>query len=580
MALAAVAFGALVLSACADQPSSSPTGPQFQPSFNRASAQDIRAAIAAQERHTAALMHIPGVVGTAVGFRQDGVPVVKIYLAQPNVGGLPTVLDDVPTVVEVTGQFVAFSNPTLRARPAPLGFSVGHPSITAGTIGARVIDGSGNLYVLSNNHVLANSNGASIGDATLQPGPYDGGTSADQIGTLSAFKTIDFTGGNNTIDAAIAISSSANLGSATPTDDGYGQPSASIFGDANSDGTFDDKTALLNVAVQKFGRTTKLTHGTITGINATVSICYEVVFIFCTKSANFVDQLIIEPGTFSGGGDSGSLIVSDNSNKQPIGLLFAGSSTQTIANRIDLVLNYFGVHVDDGSSSPPPAATDVATNSVNAPASVTVGDVVNVSVIVQNVGNQAVGSTFDVVLKDSTANVVIGTQSVAGLGVGSSATRTFSWNTAGATPGTHFLIGRHTLTDDVLTNNAKVTSSVVNTTSSAIHIGDLDGTASNGQSTWSAQVEITVHDASHNPLNGATVVGTWNVSGLNSDTCTSGDLGGNGTCIVLFPSLKKGTKSVTFTVTSVTMSGKTYAAASNHDPDGSSNGTSIQVKRP
>jgi hypothetical protein len=217
---------------------------------------------------------------------------------------------------------------------------------------------------------------------------------------------------------------------------------------------------------------------------------------------------------------------------------------------------------------------------VNAPASVTVGDVVNVSVIVQNVGNQAVGSTFDVVLKDSTANVVIGTQSVAGLGVGSSATRTFSWNTAGATPETHFLIGRHTLTDDVLTNNAKVTSSVVNTTSSAIHIGDLDGTASNGQSTWSAQVEITVHDASHNPLNGATVVGTWNVSGLNSDTCTSGDLGGNGTCIVLFPSLKKGTKSVTFTVTSVTMSGKTYAAASNHDPDGSSNGTSIQVKRP
>jgi hypothetical protein len=580
-ALVLLVLGALLISACTDQPPNSPTGPSFQPSFNRATAQDIRAAIAAQEHHTAALMHIPGVVGTAVGFLPSGAAAVKIFLAQPNVGGLPSVLDDIPTVVEVTGQFVAFSTPTLRARPAPLGYSVGHPDITAGTIGARVINSSGNLFVLSNNHVLANSNDASLGDPTLQPGPYDGGTSADQIGTLSAFKPIDFSSsGSNTIDAAIAASDALNVGSATPTDDGYGQPSSAIFGDANSDGTFDDKTALLNVNVEKFGRTTKLTHGRITGINGTVSICYEVVFIFCTKSANFVDQLIIEPGTFSGGGDSGSLIVSDDSNKQPVALLFAGSSTQTIANRIDLVLGYFGVRIDDGLSAPPTPLTDVATTSVTAPASVTVGDVVNVSVTVQNVGNQPVGSSFDVVLKDSTANVVIGTQSVAGLAVGASATRTFSWNTTGASPGAHFLIGRHTLSDDVSTNNGKATSSTVNTASSAIHVGDLDGSSSNGGGTWSATVEITVHDASHNPLNGATVVGNWSPSGLNSNTCTTGDLGGNGTCIVLFPSLKKGTKTAAFTVTSVTMSGKTYSQASNHDVDGSSNGTTVQVKRP
>ncbi|PYP41294.1 MAG: hypothetical protein DMD43_06855 [Gemmatimonadetes bacterium] len=75
-------------------------------------------------------------------------------------------------------------------------------------------------------------------------------------------------------------------------------------------------------------------------------------------------------------------------------------------------------------------------------------------------------------------------------------------------------------------------------------------------------------------------MGTWSRSGLNSDTCTSGDLGGNGTCIVLFPNLKRSVKSVSFTVASVTMAGKTYVAASNHDPDGDSNGTTIKVSRP
>jgi hypothetical protein len=113
-----------------------------------------------------------------------------------------------------------------------------------------------------------------------------------------------------------------------------------------------------------------------------------------------------------------------------------------------------------------------------------------------------------------------------------------------------------------------------------MHIGDLDGSASSSGSTWSATVEITVHDSNHAPLNGATVVGNWSVSGLNANTCTTGDLGGNGTCIVLFPSLKKGTKSVSFTVTSVSLSGIVYSVASNHDVDGSSNGTTVTVKKP
>src|SRR5207247_8346495 len=137
------------------------------------------------------------------------------------------------------------------------------------------------------------------------PGPYDGGTApADQIGTLTAFNTIDFSGGDNTIDAAIARSTTSNLGNATPTDDGYGAPSATIFGDANSDHVFDDVATLLGLNVEKYGRTTKLTHGQITGINATVTVCYVVFLCFCIKAAWFVDLLGLETVHIFGGSDT------------------------------------------------------------------------------------------------------------------------------------------------------------------------------------------------------------------------------------------------------------------------------------
>jgi hypothetical protein len=102
-----------------------------------------------------------------------------------------------------------------------LGYSVGHPAITAGTIGARVRDALGRVYILSNNHVLANSNGASIGDPGIPARAVRRGTSADQIATLTEFQTISFAAnGSNTMDAAIALSSTDLLDNAVPSDDG------------------------------------------------------------------------------------------------------------------------------------------------------------------------------------------------------------------------------------------------------------------------------------------------------------------------------------------------------------------------
>jgi hypothetical protein len=589
LSLVTLGLSTMLWHGCSDQP----TDPLEVPLLSQAGAQDdaaIRRAITIQERHTERLLALPNVVGTAVGLNPAGRPVVQIFVTAPNTANVPDALEGIPVQRKVTEMFVAGSNPTTRQRPAPLGYSVGHPAITAGTIGARVKNAAGDVFILSNNHVLANANDANLGDPIYQPGPYDGGTAADQIATLSAYQALDFSAnGANTMDAAIAQSNAAQLGNSTPTDDGYGAPSSDIFGDANADGWFDNVTALLGLDVQKYGRTTELTAGQITGINASVEVCYEVLYIFCLKSAIFVDQIIIEPGQFSGGGDSGSLIVTADGVKNPVALLFAGSSTETIANRIDRVLLQFGVSIDGEQSEPPPPpdpVTDVAVTAVVAPATITQGSTTDVAVTVQNVGNQDVATAFDLTLQDETDGVTIGSETVGGLVAGAETTITFAWNTTGASFGTHTLMASHDLATRIpdeadATNDKRSTTSTVTDPAALdnIHIGDLDGIAGSNRRRWSATVEITVHDANHNPINGATVTGVWDPAGLASDECTTGELGGNGTCIMLYPSIPKKQSTVTFTVTSVTMAGKTYDAVANHDPDGDSNGITITVNR-
>jgi len=247
-------------------------------------------------------------------------------------------------------------------RPVPIGISTGHPSITAGTIGARVKDTDGpHVYALSNNHVYALQNDAAIGDSALQPGPIDGGTYPDdEIGTLWDFEPIEFFSPfsppknipENTMDAAIALSSTDLLGNVT-LPDGYGIPGVMPV------------EATIDLPVQKYGRTTGLTHGTVSAINVTVDVCYEAIGTFCLKQARFVNQLMITPGSFSDGGDSGSLIVTDDDNKNPVGLLFAGSTTFTVANPIIPVLQRFNVSVDSGlnTNDPPVANDDSATTN-------------------------------------------------------------------------------------------------------------------------------------------------------------------------------------------------------------------------
>ena len=508
--------------ACTDHVADSTTGPVAAAPDTPVAVSNLLNAVAALRRHSDALLASPGIVGTAVTHLPDGRSAVLLLLERSDVAGLPQAVDGVPVTTRVTGRIMAFSDPTKRARPAPPGFSVGHPAITAGTIGARVRDALGRVYILSNNHVLANSNNATLGDPEYQPGPYDGGTIADQIATLTDFQTITFgSSGSNTIDAAIALSTPTVLDNATPTDDAYGMPNATIFDDTNHDGQFDDPNALLGLNVQKYGRTTKLTHGQITGINATITVCYEVSGFDCIKSARYVDQLIISPSTFSGGGDSGSLIVTDDGNLNPVGLLFAGSSTVTIANRIDLVLARFGVTIDGSAPPPPGPLTDLAVTALGTPTTATQGTPATVTVTIKNFGNQDVSSPFDVSLQDTTDHVTVATQSVAALTAGSGTTLTFTWTPASA--GDHVLMASQSLADDKPTNDRRYATVTVNPPLTDVAVTSMTGgsvivghsinvtvTVGNvGNQNVTSPIDVTLRDTT-----GGTTIGTQTVSGL------------------------------------------------------------------
>ncbi len=213
---------------------------------------------------------------------------------------------------------------TARMRPAPAGISVAHTAVTAGTLGAWVIDNTDRTdCLLSNNHVIANQNAAAIGDAIVQPGPFDGGaTPADDLATLKRFATIAPTG--NTVDCAIGeVINPADvddrvINDIIPTASGDHPAVGLLFaGSCNRTimNPIDDVLAALDISfpnanatvfpeigtdVEKVGRTTEYTTSTVTEIDLTVTIQYDF------GPATFDMQ--IATMWMSAGGDSGSVV--------------------------------------------------------------------------------------------------------------------------------------------------------------------------------------------------------------------------------------------------------------------------------
>lgn len=234
--------------------------------------------------------------------------------------------NDVPTrVVPTTGFRPA---PTTRRRPAPGGVSVSlsYHHRAAGTSSCLVDDAAGDRYLLSNNHVIADTNAAPIGSRIVQPGTLDGGvTPRDDIALLAAFRPIDFAGVNH-IDAAIGAL--PDPAAADPAILGLGVPASP------------PAPAAVGQSVRKHGRTTALTTGTVVDASFDGFVDYGPAGL-----AWFEDQIVVAArnAPFSQPGDSGSLVVDDAGH--PVALLFAGDDVHTLANPIHLVLAAFGVTV-------------------------------------------------------------------------------------------------------------------------------------------------------------------------------------------------------------------------------------------
>lgn len=313
-----------------------------------------------------ALLEQPNVVGLGVGYKiEDGeqtdtLSIITLVEKKKPVAALvageliPPQIKGVRTDVQEVGYLRPLQSRKDKWRPAPGGVSIGHYKITAGTFGTVVTEkGTGIHLILSNNHVLANSNDAKLGDRIYQPGPADGGTPADGIGSLYNFVPIDFGEEpgtdcpfaeyylrfGNWLASLIGSSHRINAKRIRPQSINYVDAALAL---PNSQDDIENRIIdvgviegyedpVLRMAIAKSGRTTEFTVGNITMVHATVQIDYGN-----GKVGTFEDQII--SGYMSAGGDSGSLMYSYEARKA-VGLLFAGSSKVTIYNPIKRVLD-------------------------------------------------------------------------------------------------------------------------------------------------------------------------------------------------------------------------------------------------
>ena len=242
---------------------------------------------------------------------------------------IPSSLSGVETDVVEVGNIVALR--TGVHRPAPGGVSIGHPKVTAGTLG-MIVKRNGVRYILSNNHVLANTNNAQVGDKTWQPGRADGGTAESSIGSLLEFVSIAFSEGSTCGVANFVVSiEPVNL-----VDCAISKPiSEDIVSDEILEIGVPNEFDVVGIGdvVKKSGRTTGLTYGTVIAVNAESDVNYG------EGIAHFEEQIIAT--AIAEGGDSGSAVL--NESNDVVGLLFAGSDQVTIINDIFNIIDLLGL---------------------------------------------------------------------------------------------------------------------------------------------------------------------------------------------------------------------------------------------
>jgi hypothetical protein len=310
------------------------------------------AATGAMSMASAQNLDSPGVLGVGIstGGSTGGIPgqpALVVYVENEGqqeqvrreivdvIGVRAAASEDLPIEIEVTGEIEAYTSNRSRFRPAPAGVSVGHYRITAGTIGGWARGNgsrSNRLLMVSNNHVLANSNQGRFGDSVIQPGAADHGANPrDRIAILERYVPINFTrGAINYVDCATGWCWPSMIRS--QRDHVYHSGTRPYFFKVGRSIV----QPRVNMVVGKSGRTTNLTQGLIRAVGVSVNVNFGSAGI-----GHFRDQFSVRStraGDFSAGGDSGSFVWEWRSGLPPVGLLFAGGGGTTFCNRISRVL--------------------------------------------------------------------------------------------------------------------------------------------------------------------------------------------------------------------------------------------------
>jgi len=270
----------------------------------------------------------------------------------------------------------------------------------SGTLGSLVVR-NGTKYVLSNNHVLAKSDLANVGDAVNQPGLVDAASPCVVTGTTTVANLSEFynlqTGAAPSVDAAIAqivngaVDPTGNilLLGGTQTN-GVPDPGAPTAGPGIS--PTQAVGAPHNGLVAKAGRTTGLTCASILGVNVATSVSYaqNCDGTGTTFTVNYTDMVQVTGGNFGAEGDSGSLIVTQDT-ADPVALLVGGNGQDTVGNATSDVLAFFtanggsattfvggAAHAVIGCTLPTAPANAIQTLSASALAEETLNNAVSV----------------------------------------------------------------------------------------------------------------------------------------------------------------------------------------------------------
>jgi len=302
--------------------------------------------------NTAVTWEVNGIAGgnSTVGTIATGVYTAPGQVPNPASVSVTAVAQADATKSKSASVLIVASNPNQQAQniPIKLGTSGGNAKDSSvqgnliyccsGTLGS-LLQRNGTYYILSNNHVLARSDTASIGDAIIQPGLIDANCSTagtTTVGDLSQFVNLEAPGTN--VDAAIAqivsgtVDTSGDILSLGATATGSTPDPGPPHGGNGI-------AASVGEAVAKSGRSSSLTCSTVGAIDIATSVSYQKG---CNTGSSFTvtytGQVAVTGGAFSTAGDSGSLIV-DQNTADPVALLYGGSDTDTVGNPVADVLS-------------------------------------------------------------------------------------------------------------------------------------------------------------------------------------------------------------------------------------------------